>query len=72
MVSFSFAMKRTSGGLHKRVARMKIGDTNMGGGDDKRHDETQIDSVDWKVFRGPPDYTHVSLSVCCKMVDTVT
>lgn len=61
MVSFVFAMKRTSGGLHKRVARMNIGDSNMGGGDDKRHDETQIDSVDWKVFRGPPDYTHVSL-----------
>ena len=31
--------------------------------DDKRHDETQLDPIkqDWHIFRGPPDYTHVSL-----------
>lgn len=57
-------MKRTSGGLHKRVQRMTIadrsGDTNSGEG---RHDETEIDPIknDWHIFRGPPDYTHTSL-----------
>lgn len=38
MVSSQFAMKRTSGGLHKRVARMNL-DTNMDSGD-QLHDET--------------------------------
>lgn len=40
---------------------MAIGDTPMSGDDDKRHQETGLDEIDWKVFRGPPDYTHVSL-----------
>jgi hypothetical protein len=61
MVSLLFAMKRTSGGLHKRVARMALGDQQMSSDDDKRHQETGLDDIDWKVFRGPPDYTHVSL-----------
>ena len=62
MVSSQFAMKRTSGGLHKRVARMNL-DTNMDSGD-QRHDETALDSIknDWHIFRGPPDYTHASLA----------
>ena len=53
-------MKRTSGGLHKRVQRMTIGDTTTNEG---RHDETAIDPIkqDWQIFRGPPDYTHTSL-----------
>lgn len=53
-------MKRTSGGLHKRVQRMTLGDTTT---EEGRHDETAIDPIknDWQIFRGPPDYTHVSL-----------
>lgn len=54
-------MKRTGGDLTRGVKRMKIGATN----DDEptRHDETAIDAIprDWHIFRGPPDYTHVSL-----------
>lgn len=57
-------MKRTSGGLHKRVSRVsesKAAATT--GGEDHRHDETQLDPIkqDWHIFRGPPDYTHASL-----------
>lgn len=53
-------MKRTSGGLHKRVQRMTIGDTTT---EEGRHDETSIDPIkmDWQIFRGPPDFTHASL-----------
>ena len=59
-------MKRTSGGLHKRVARMNLGDSKMDGDGDatkQRHQETALDPVkmDWQIFRGPPDFTHVSL-----------
>lgn len=56
-------MKRTSGGLHKRVARMNITDSNANSTDEGRHDETEIDPIknDWHIFRGPPDYTHTSL-----------
>lgn len=55
-------MKRTSGGLHKRVQRMTISD-NANTTDEGRHDETEIDPIknDWHIFRGPPDYTHTSL-----------
>lgn len=54
-------MKRTSGGLHKKVSRAApSGDTTT---DEGRHDETAIDPIkrDWQIFRGPPDYTHTSL-----------
>lgn len=55
-------MKRTSGGLHKRVQRMTIADGNSTT-QEGRHDETEIDPIknDWHIFRGPPDYTHTSL-----------
>lgn len=34
-----------------------------GNADDKGHNETSLDPIkqDWHIFRGPPDYTHVSL-----------
>lgn len=54
-------MKRTSGGLHKRAARIGFsGETTT---EEGRHDETAIDPIkqDWQIFRGPPDYTHTSL-----------
>lgn len=56
-------MKRTSGGLHKRVARISLADNNGTTTDEGRHDETEIDPIknDWHIFRGPPDYTHTSL-----------
>nr|QTZ83196.1 MAG: capsid protein [Grus japonensis parvo-like hybrid virus] len=56
-------MKRTSGGLHKRVARISIADHGNTTTDEGRHDETEIDPIkqDWHIFRGPPDYTHTSL-----------
>ena len=56
-------MKRTSGGLHKRVARISIADRGNTTTDEGRHDETEIDPIkqDWHIFRGPPDYTHTSL-----------
>lgn len=55
-------MKRTSGGLHKRVARISLADGNAST-EEGRHDETEIDPIknDWHIFRGPPDYTHTSL-----------
>lgn len=42
--------------------RARTGDTNVVS-DDKGHNETSIDPIkqDWHIFRGPPDYTHVSL-----------
>lgn len=56
-------MKRTSGGLHKRVARMSMADHGNTTTDEGRHDETEIDPIkqSWHIFRGPPDYTHTSL-----------
>ena len=56
-------MKRTSGGLHKRVARISLGDRNNTTTEEGRHDETEIDPIkqDWHIFRGPPDFTHTSL-----------
>jgi hypothetical protein len=52
-------MKRAGGSLTgppSKVAR-------AGNNEDDRHDETQLDPIknDWHIFRGPPDYTHVSL-----------
>lgn len=42
--------------------RARTGDTTAGT-DDKGHNETSLDPIkqDWHIFRGPPDYTHVSL-----------
>ena len=56
-------MKRTSGGLHKRVARVSPAGGHNTTTEEGRHDETDIDPIkqDWHIFRGPPDFTHTSL-----------
>lgn len=53
-------MKRAGGDLTTRVKRMKIGGQDA---DATHNTETAVDPIrqDWHIFRGPPDYTHVSL-----------